>query len=80
MSPPPITTTSFTPVDRLREIRVENMLVLVVSLEKVFTIQSWPAVQTTDYRLAAGCGVLGLVIVWLGAPATYSQYTVLSTL
>ena len=36
--------------------------------------------SSTDYRLAAGCGVLGLVIVWLGAPATYSQYTVLSTL
>ena len=55
MSPPPITTTSFTPVDRLREIRVENMLVLVVSLEKVFTIQSWPAVQTTDWLLAVVC-------------------------
>ena len=76
ISPPPITTTSCTTVDRLRDITLENITApgwfLMAGRESVYNAGHNSGLQTTldttGYRLAGD------------SLATYSQYTVLSNL
>ena len=56
MSPPPITTTSFTPVDRLRDIRLEN--ILLATGESVYNAMLDTSTGYTGWRV-------GLVMAWL---------------